>query len=196
MDQPCGQGRVPSLLEEADREGQGQAMAQLFPTCGEEAGGGRQPGFPCDAETVTFHFHPTTTMGKAAPSGTGHRRTAGQGTRCPAMARGTSGMMWDSMEGALVVLCVLLLCCSPPLAGCHQGRWKTQRSGVRLGNGVKGWRKGLDPEVAVLELCCDLGLVLSFWVCWVLAFSTLVFIPWASPPEWAQPSPSLWLCSG
>ncbi|XP_042676269.1 programmed cell death protein 1 [Centrocercus urophasianus] len=59
-------------------------------------------------------------MGKAAPSGTGHRHTAGQGTRCPAMAWGTSGMMWDSTEGALVVLCVLLLCCSPPLAGCHQ----------------------------------------------------------------------------
>lgn len=171
-------------------------MAQLFPTHGEEAGGGRQPGFPSGAEAVTFHFHPTTAMGKEAPSGTGHRHTAQQGTRHPAMALGTSRMMWDSMEGALVVLCVLLLCCGPPLAGCHQGRWKTQWSGVRLGNGVKECRKGPDPEVAMLELCCELGLVLSFWVCWVLAFSALIFTPWASPPAWAQPSLSLWLCSG
>ncbi|NXJ07539.1 PDCD1 protein, partial [Odontophorus gujanensis] len=28
--------------------------------------------------------------------------------------------IWGSMEGDLVVLCVLLLCCSPPPAGCHQ----------------------------------------------------------------------------
>lgn len=111
------------------------------------------------------------------------------------MALGTSRTMWDSTEAALVVLCVLLLCCNPPLAGCHQGRWKTQWSGVCLGNGVKGWRKGPGPEVAVLEPCRELGLVLSFWICWVLGFSALVFTPWASPMVWAQPSPSLWLCS-
>ncbi|XP_021249584.1 programmed cell death protein 1 [Numida meleagris] len=110
----------PFLLGGADGEGQGQAMAQLFPTRGEEAGGGRQPGFPCGAETGTFHLHPTTAVGKEAPSGAGHRHPAQQGTRRPAMALGTSRTMWDSMEGALVVLCALLLCCSPPLAGCHQ----------------------------------------------------------------------------
>lgn len=65
------------------------------------------------------------------------------------MALGTSRTMWDSTEAALVVLCVLLLCCNPPLAGCYQGRWKTQWSGVCLGNGVKGWRKG-----RVLRLQC------------------------------------------
>ncbi|XP_015727433.1 programmed cell death protein 1 [Coturnix japonica] len=59
-------------------------------------------------------------MGKEAPSGTGQRHTAQQGSRRSAMALGTLRTMRDSMEGALVVLCVLLLCCSPPLTSCHQ----------------------------------------------------------------------------
>lgn len=110
--------------------------------CGEEAGGGRQPGFPSGAEVGTFHFHPALAVydreqaaaaGKEAPRERGaaqHTRHStsrlpGQGTERLTMAPGALKKTRGSVKVALADLCAILLCCWPMLACCRRGRYKS-----------------------------------------------------------------------
>ncbi|XP_013050415.3 programmed cell death protein 1 isoform X1 [Anser cygnoides] len=115
--------------------GRGQATAQLFPaSVRRKPGAGGSPGFPAGPRWARFISTPTpaacgggrdSTVGKEARRepglcGTARGTRHGQGARCLAMAPGASRTTRGNVDVALAGLCVLLLCCSPVLAGCHR----------------------------------------------------------------------------